>query len=62
MIYEKQNALLFNDFAILENALGKGSLNMSSVNANCDCNGYSSPSTDEKLDTDKIAQPFGQAN
>lgn len=62
MIYEKQNALRFNDFAILEKTLGKGSLNVSSVNANCDCNGYSSPSTDENLDTDKITKPSVKAN
>jgi hypothetical protein len=62
MIYYKRNALLFNDFAILENALGKGSLNVSSVNANCDCHGYSEPITDKSLDTDKITEPSGQAN
>ena len=57
-----ENDVLFDDVALLNAALGEGSLSFSSVNANCDCNGYSSPSTDEKLDTDKIAQPFGQAN
>ena len=60
MIYEKQNALLFNDFAILEKTFGKGSLNVSSVNANCDCHGYSEPLTNESLDTDQITQSSGK--
>lgn len=53
MIFKNQNDLLFDDMAILENTFGKGSLNASSVNANCDCSGYSS--TDEDFDTDQIS-------
>ena len=49
-----ENNLLFDDLALLENRFGIGSLKITSVNANCDCDGYSSPSTNEDSDTDQI--------
>lgn len=54
MISTAENNLLFDDRAVLENRFGIGSLKVTSVNTNCDCDGYSSTSTNEDIDTDQI--------
>lgn len=54
MIYTTENDILFDDFALLENRLGIGALKVTAVNANCDCDGYSSPLTNEDYDCDQI--------
>ncbi|WP_157607618.1 hypothetical protein [Runella limosa] len=54
MIYATENDLLFDDIALLENRLGAGALNISSVNTNCDCTSYVSPSNDEDYDPNPI--------
>lgn len=54
MNYTTENEILFDDFAMLENRLGAGALNITSVNTNCDCTSYSSTSNDEDRDPDSI--------
>ena len=56
MNYSTENEILFDDVALLENVLGAGALNITSVNTNCDCTSYSSPSNDEDRDPDKVTQ------
>lgn len=56
MNYSTENDLLFDDVALLENVLGAGALNITSVNTNCDCTSYSSPFNDEDRDSDKVAE------
>lgn len=60
MICIIQNDILFDDLALLENRFGIGSLKVTSVNTNCDCDGYASPLTDDDHDTNQIA-PFAFA-
>jgi hypothetical protein len=57
MISTAENNLLFDDLALLENRLGIGSLKVTSVNANCDCDGYYSTPNKEECDTNQIARP-----
>ncbi len=57
MNYSTENEILFDDFALLENVLGAGALKVTSVNANCDCDGYYSTPNKEECDTDQIARP-----
>lgn len=54
MNYTTENEVLFDDFAMLENRLGAGALNITSVNTNCDCTSYTSTSTDEDRDPNPI--------
>jgi len=54
MNYTTENEVLFDDFAMLENRLGVGALNITSVNTNCDCTSYTSTSTDEDRDPNPI--------
>lgn len=55
MIYTTENDILFDDFTLLENRFGIGSLKVTSVNANCDCAGDSNPSTNKDHDPDQIS-------
>lgn len=57
MISTAESNLLFDDLALLENKFGIGSLKVTSVNANCDCDGYYSTPNNEECDTDQIARP-----
>ncbi|WP_138485477.1 hypothetical protein [Dyadobacter bucti] len=54
MICTNENDILFDDVEALENILGKNSLKVSSVNANCDCTSYT-PTFDEDFDTQESA-------
>jgi hypothetical protein len=54
MNYTTENEILFDDFSMLENRLGAGALNITSVNTNCDCTSYSSPSNEEDRDPNPI--------
>lgn len=45
MISTIENSLLFDDRLLLESALGKDALKVSSVNANCDCDSSPALST-----------------
>lgn len=54
MIASNENAILFDDRSLLEAALGKDGLNVSSANANCDCIGYST-SDDEDTHPHQVA-------
>lgn len=57
MNYTTKNEILFDDVTLLENRLGAGALNITSVNANCDCDGYYPTPNKEEYDTDQIARP-----
>lgn len=46
--------LLFDDRLLLETALGKDAFNVSAINANCDCDAYYNPQTDENFNTCQI--------
>lgn len=54
MNYPIENEILFDDIALLENVLGAGALNTTSVNTNCDCTSYYSPSNNEDRDSNPI--------
>jgi len=56
MNYATENDLLFDDVALLEKRLGAGALNITSVNANCDCDGYYSTPNKEECDTIQITR------
>lgn len=56
MNYSTENGILFDDVALLENRLGAGALKITSINTNCDCTSYSSPSNDEDRDSDKVTE------
>lgn len=49
-----ENNLLFNDWYLLENQLGTDTLKVSSVNTNCDCDGYSYDLTDDDHDSNSF--------
>jgi hypothetical protein len=57
-----ENDLLFDDVALVNAALGEGSLRLSSVNANCDCVSYTSVGDDEEIDTPVSSRAFAAAN
>lgn len=56
MNYSTENEILFDDVALLENVLGAGALNITSVNANCDCANDPIRSTYEYVDSDKVTE------
>lgn len=58
----KECSILFDDAELLEAVLGKESLNISSINANCDCVSYLSSDDDDKLDTEIIPRPLAKAS
>lgn len=51
MMTDFDQNLLFDDAAIIEDTLGKGSLSLTAVTGNCDCSGYTSIQDDEEIDT-----------
>lgn len=57
-----EQEILFDDFSILEKLVGHKQLNLSSPTNDCDCIGYTAPSSDDNLDTDQVTQFAGQAN
>jgi len=54
--------ILFDDFTLLEQQLGRQRLMPTSANANCDCIGYSTSDDDEDVRTDQIATAVNQAH
>lgn len=50
-----QPNLLFDDRSLLKAAFGDKALTVSSINANCDCDAYFPPQTDEDLNSHQIA-------
>ena len=57
-----ENDVLFDDVALLNAALGEGSLRFSSANADCDCVSYTSVGDDEEIDTPTGSRAFAVAN
>lgn len=53
--------ILFDDVALLEAVLGRESLNISSINANCDCVSYTSVDDDDAIDTPAVSRPLIEA-
>ncbi|MDF7816779.1 hypothetical protein P1X15_04195 [Runella sp. MFBS21] len=56
MNYATENDLLFDDVTLLEKKLGAGALNITSVNANCDCANDPIRSTYEYVDPKKVTE------
>jgi hypothetical protein len=57
-----ENDVLFDDVALLNAALGEGSMSFSSVNENCDCVSYTSVGDEEAIDTPISSRAFASAN
>lgn len=51
MISSNEANLLFDDRSLLEVVVGKDLSKVSSINTNCDCDGYYANPNDENLDT-----------
>jgi DNA invertase Pin-like site-specific DNA recombinase len=51
VIPSNEHEILFDDRSLLEAALGEKALRTSSINANCDCDGYSATQNDEDFNT-----------
>ncbi|MEA5402098.1 hypothetical protein VB776_04175 [Arcicella sp. DC2W] len=60
--FTNTHSILFDDFSTLENLLGKGILKRKSLNANCDCDGYTSTEEDDEMDTPKSTAITSQPN
>jgi len=50
------NDILFDDFSVLSNLIGRSEMAFSSRNTDCDCIGYTSTSDQDDFDTDQIAR------
>ena len=59
MIFDDITSLLFDDKTILKNSLGDGFSKIPSMNANCDCAGYTS--IDDDNDTEKSTRAVAAA-
>lgn len=57
-----ENNILFDDITLLEKTLGEGSLNISSINANCDCVSYTTLDDDQDLNTTARSSSFVAAS
>lgn len=62
MIAFAEHDLLFDDFTLLTKTISRNDLIVASVNANCDCVGYTSPATDHDTNTAQIPPTADQAN
>ncbi|MEA5260318.1 hypothetical protein VB264_21140 [Arcicella aquatica] len=60
--FTNTHSLLFDDLSTLESLLGKGVLKNKSLNANCDCAGYTSTDDDDEMDTSKSTETTSQEN
>ena len=56
-----QTDILFDDFSMLAQVLGKNEVNRSSPAIDCDCTSYPSATGHEEFDTDQITSTAGQA-
>ncbi|QMW05405.1 recombinase family protein [Spirosoma foliorum] len=54
MIPTQEADIFFDDRSLLETALGKDALKVSSINANCDCSAYYSTENDDLVNTHQI--------
>lgn len=54
--------ILFDDFAMLNQLIGKDELLLSPPNTNCDCTSYSSTADNQDVDTDQVTPSAGQAH
>lgn len=57
-----QQDILFDDISILKAIIGHKSVNTPTLNANCDCAGYTSTQDDDDFNTNQIAIATSEAN
>ncbi|GAB3995692.1 hypothetical protein GCM10028807_36510 [Spirosoma daeguense] len=62
MIGTYNNDILFDDRSLLEATFGENALKVSSINANCDCDGYYANQNDEDLNPHPIPASATSAN